>query len=121
VFTAVRYGAADARLAEEARTKILAALDRLEQELGDGEYLVARRFTVADLTAASLLYPLVLPPEAPRAVDDLPDPYEQFRASLRKRRGYRWTEEIFARHRHDHPAAGEAPTSVDPGRVVPAS
>ena len=74
------------------------ALDRLEQELDGGEYLVGGRFTVADLTAAALLYPLVLPPVGPR-LPDPPEALERFRAPLKERAGYRWVEEMFRRHR----------------------
>jgi glutathione S-transferase len=80
----------------------MAALDRLEQELDGREYLVGERFTVADLTAASLFYPLVLPPEGPR-LPEPPEPLERFRAPLEGRRGFRWVEEIFHRHRKPAP------------------
>src|SRR5271163_2602467 len=68
LFTGLRYRAADAVHAEQARTKILAGLDRLEAALGDREYLIGGRFTVADLTAAALLYPLVRPSQAPSVI-----------------------------------------------------
>ena len=42
-------------------------MDRLESELGPSGYLVGDRFTVADLTAASLFTPLLCPPERPFA------------------------------------------------------
>ena len=64
-FTGIRFGARSPEEAERARAKVLDALDYLEQELGEGEYLVGDAFTVADLTAASLFYPLVLPEEVP--------------------------------------------------------
>jgi hypothetical protein len=32
-------------------------------------------------------------------IDRMPEPVEQLRAQLRKRRGYRWVEEMFRRHR----------------------
>ena len=80
----------------------VAGFDRLEAELGDGDYLVGGRFTIADLTAAALFYPVVLPPEAPQLPGELPQPYERFRASVRGRRGYRWVEEMFRRHRRKH-------------------
>ena len=99
-----RVGSADA--AVRAREQVLAGFDRLESELGDGDYLVGDDFTVADLTAASLLYPLVLPPEGPRVLTDLPAPLESFRAGLQPRRGYRWVQEMFRRHRQ--PAAVQA-------------
>lgn len=98
VGTAVRYGGASERAAEEARSKVLAVLDRLEAELGDRRHLVGDRFGVADLTAASLLYPLVLPPQAPQ-LPGMPERYEALRASLSNRRGYRWVEETYAAHR----------------------
>jgi glutathione S-transferase len=97
-FTGLRYGVKSDRRAELARGKILAGFDRLESELGDREYLVGDRFTVADLTAASLLYPLVQPPEGPW----LPPPpaaLERFREPLEDRPGFRWVEEMFRRHR----------------------
>jgi glutathione S-transferase len=98
-FTGLRYGADDAERADAAHAKVLAGLDRLEAELGDREYLVGDRFTVADLSAAALLYPLVLPPEGPIDVDALPEPLERVRDELRERRGFRWVGEIYARHR----------------------
>ena len=80
--------------------KILAALDRLEAELGDGEYLVGDRFSVADLTAASLFYPLVLPDEGPMPADRTSAAgFERFREPLDERPGYKWVEEMFRRHR----------------------
>ncbi len=99
-FTGLRFGARDEEAAALAREKIVAALDRLEAELGDGEYLVGERFTVADLTAAALFYPLVLPEDGPLPAEE-PGPLglERFRAPLQERRGYRWIEEIYRRHR----------------------
>ena len=61
--TAARFGAASDRGARRSRDRVLLGLDRLESELGAGEYLVGDCFTVADLTAAALFYPLVLPPD----------------------------------------------------------
>ena len=95
----LRFGVGNERKAGVARGKVLAALDRLDAELGDGEYLVGGRFSVADLTAAALFYPLVLPPEGPRIPTDMPAPLERFRAPLRERPGWRFVEEMFRRHR----------------------
>ena len=97
-FTGVRFGAASDRAAKRARERVAAALDRLEAELGESEYLVGDSFSVADLTAASLFYPLVLPPEGPRQFE-APDSFAGFRESLRERRGFRWVEDTFRRHR----------------------
>ncbi|MGN6588033.1 MAG: glutathione S-transferase family protein [Solirubrobacterales bacterium] len=100
-FTSLRWGARDTEKAALAREKIIAALDRLEEELdANGEFLVGDRFSVADLTAASLFYPLVLPPEGPVSPDaPRPPALERFRESLSTRPGYRWVEETFRRHR----------------------
>jgi glutathione S-transferase len=97
-FVSVRYRATDEGEAARARAGVLAGLDRLERELGDGEYLVGDRFTVADLTAAALLYPLVNPPEGPE-LPPPPEAMERFRDPLKERSGYRWVAEMFRRHR----------------------
>src|SRR4051795_2641918 len=99
VFLAARYSVADEAGVEEARQKLVLGLDRLEAEI-DGEFLVGGRFTVADLTAAALFYPLVLPPEGPwRAMKTAA--FLEFQDSVRDRPGFRWVEETFRRHRHD--------------------
>jgi glutathione S-transferase len=97
-FVGVRYRAGDDEAVERARADVLAGLDRLEQGLGGGEYLVDGRFTVADLTAASLFYPLVNPPEGP-TLPPPPASLERFRAPLKGRPGYLWVQEMFRRHR----------------------
>jgi glutathione S-transferase len=102
-FVRLRYGAANEEGAEAARHKVLAGLDRLESELGSGDYLVGERFTVADLTGAALLYPLVLPPEGPTPALDLPEPFRRFQDSVRDRRAFRWVAEMFRRHRSQAP------------------
>lgn len=102
-YTSLRWGANSAEDAERARAGIVAAMDRLDAELerGDGEFLVGERLSVADITAASLFYPLVGPPEGPVS-PDLPSPpaLDRFRESLKDRRGFRWVEDTFRRHRH---------------------
>jgi len=99
-FAGVRYGVGSDEAADLARTKTIAALDRLEAELaeGDGEHLVGDRFTVADLTAACMFIPLVTPPEGPPGAD-APAAIQRFREPLRERPGYRWVEETFRRYR----------------------
>ncbi len=99
-FAALRYRSGSAAAAEDARAHVLAALERIETELGDREYLVGERFTVADLTAASLMLPVVLPREGPLAAQLMPDAYLRWRAELADRRGFRWVQQMFARHRH---------------------
>lgn len=90
---------ADAEAGRRGRDATVSALDLIESEL-DGDYLVGGRFSVADLTAAALLFPLVAPPQfAYQLPDRWPDEWEEFRGSLAGRSGYQWAEEMFARHR----------------------
>jgi glutathione S-transferase len=100
-YVQVRFRVADDDAAATARAMVVEALDRLESELeatGTG-YLVGDRFTVADLTAASLFYPMVNPPEGPRILPEGTPELEAFFAPLRERPGGRWVSEMFARHR----------------------
>ena len=96
-FTRLRFGAGSDRRADEARERILIALDELEIRLGAGEYLVGDRFTAADLTAASLFYPMVLPPEGPKGIPQ--SVLAELTEPLAGRRGLRWVREMFRRHR----------------------
>jgi glutathione S-transferase len=103
-FTRLRFAARSDDAAEVSRSKVLAALDRLEEELGAGEYLAGDALSVADVTAAALFYPLVLPEDGPVPTDEpAPRGMERFRAPLKERRGFKWVEETFRRHRR--PAA----------------
>ena len=90
----------DAASAAAARTRIDAALDRLERELQPSGYLAGDTFTIADLTAAALLSPLVTPPEYPYP---LPGPFRGTAATLQQsyqaRRAYTWAADIYHRHR----------------------
>jgi len=111
-YTGLRFGVRDTEAAALAREKIVAALDRLEAELeanGNGEFLVGESFSVADLTAASLFYPVVGPDEGPLPPDTpTPPALERFRAEIGERPGYVWVEETFRRHRQAAVAAGSA-------------
>lgn len=118
--TGLRYKARSHDAAEKARVQTIAALNRLEAELGPGDYLVGDHFSVADLTAAALLYPLVRPPEAYVTIDRMPDPVERLRDQLRERRGYRWVEEMFRRHRRPTGATPDAEAEMPaPSKLRP--
>jgi glutathione S-transferase len=102
-YTSIRWNANSDEDAVRAREAIVAAFDKLDAELdkGDGEFLVGDQLSVADITAASLFYPVVVPPEGPLNLD-LPRPpaLDRFRESLSDRRGFKWVEGTFRRHRH---------------------
>jgi glutathione S-transferase len=109
LYTTLRFSAGDAALAERGRAKVLAALTRLEAELGNDDYLVGDSFSVADLTAASLFYPLALPEEGPlKPGSPSARGFEAFREPLEQRRGIEWVKEMFRRHRKPAKAAAGA-------------
>jgi glutathione S-transferase len=90
----------DAARAAESRRKVEAAIDRIEHELQPSGYLVGDAFSVADLTAAALLSPVVLPREFPYVFPSpLPESVQRYRDSLADRRAVAWTEEMYRRHR----------------------
>jgi glutathione S-transferase len=81
---------------------VLAALRKVEAEAGPAGYLVGDSFTVADLTAASILAPLVVPPEFPYIKlhpDERAAQFREFRASVQDLPGFKWVEDMYARHR----------------------
>jgi glutathione S-transferase len=87
---------------EVSREKVRAAFDKVEAGVGPSGYLVGESFTVADLTAASILAIIVMPPEFPYIKlhpDDRTAEFRRFRDSLKERPGFRWVEDMYARHR----------------------
>jgi glutathione S-transferase len=99
VFLDLRFSTDSPERAEEAEAKVLAALDRLEAELAGREYLAGDGFSVADLTAAALFYPLVLPPQIPWRPSRLPHAWEEFQDVHRERPALEWIAEMYRRHR----------------------
>jgi glutathione S-transferase len=102
-----RYMNARYRFTEEAversRGTLATALDRIESERAGGDHLVGESFTVADLTAASLLYPLVWPPQFPYRLPD--PPAWKFLEPMRDHPALEWIRETWRRHRGSSAAA----------------
>jgi glutathione S-transferase len=92
-------------------------MDRLESELQPSGYLVGDRFSVADLTAAALFTPLLMPPQRPYAPPTMAPPVLEFREELSARPGGEWMTEMYARHRGESAELGR---STDRGAEAPA-
>ncbi len=82
-----------------SRIKVREALDRIETELQPSGYLVGDGFTVADLTAAALLSPIVRPAEFPYSFPPLPEGAERYCTELASHPAFRWAEDMYRRHR----------------------
>ena len=91
--------AVSASAAADAIVAIRAAMDRIEAELRPSGYLAGDAFSVADLTAAALLTPLLTPPQRPYLPPSAPQALLELRAELMARPGGAWVEEMYARHR----------------------
>ena len=99
-YVQLRFRVAGEDAAAAARTKIVAALDRLDAELErvDGGYLAGEDVLGRRPDRSLALLPARQPAQGP----SLPDPparLDEFFAPLRERRGARWIREIYARHR----------------------
>lgn len=89
--------------AAKSRTAVIAAMDRLEHEISATGYLVGTSFTIADLTAASLLYSVTRPPEFQYPIidhRDLPASWREFVDSLAHRPGGQWITDMYRRYRN---------------------
>jgi glutathione S-transferase len=82
------------------RGTVSAALDRIERERRGRTYLVGDTFTVADLTAAALLTPVLQPPELqyPMRVE-LPSYAQDYRTALLRHPAMDWAAKIYRLHR----------------------
>jgi glutathione S-transferase len=78
-------------------TELAAALDRITSELQPSGYLVGSRFSVADLTAAALLFPLAWPAELQYDYPDPPD--SPFLKLFEGHAALDWIRQIYSRHR----------------------
>jgi glutathione S-transferase len=102
-YMSARY-AFDEKTVMRSRETIVAALDRIEAERAGRDYLVGEGFTVADLAAAALLYPLVWPSEFQY---ELPDPPRwEFLEPHRDHPALGWITETWRRHRGSSAAVG---------------
>jgi len=86
--------------AVEGRARTAEALDFVAKRAGPDGYLVGTHFSVADLTAAALLSPTVLPPEFPIVVPEpRPNSLRNWVARWADHPGTAWVRSMYQRHR----------------------
>ncbi len=91
-----------------ARDRTIAAMDRIARELQPSGYLAGDGFTVADLTGAAMLWPLVLPKQFPYKLPAaMPPPMALERAHLAEHPALKWAAGIYAKHRGRSAALAE--------------
>ena len=85
-----------------SRAKVEAELAWLDDQLADGnQYLVDNQFSRADITAASLLAPAVLPQKYPMStVMQLPPRLSQDCTLWQNRPVFDWVRQIYVKHRN---------------------
>jgi glutathione S-transferase len=91
----------NAETARSAEQRFAVALDRLDQAVERRPFLVGDRFSRADLSACSLLWPLCRPGESESEVEALlcPTVYA-LRKQVQRRPFYRW---VLERYKQDRP------------------
>jgi glutathione S-transferase len=86
---------------ERSRSAVNSLLQILDKTVENRDYLVGEQFSRADLSAAALLSPVILPEEHPyyHAAIKLPNELMEFRQSLEDRPSYQWVKNIYQKHR----------------------
>jgi glutathione S-transferase len=98
-FYRLRHKISESNL-ERDRATVAAALDRIEQARQGRAYLVNEAFSVADLTVAALLGPLLQPPEIQYPMQvELPAYLEDYRSMLLRHPAAHWAAGIYRLHR----------------------
>lgn len=86
--------------AAEGRRRTEEGLERVAREAGPAGYLAGDQFSVADLTAAALLAPAVLPAEFPVTIPEpRPPVLQRWTERWANHPGGRWVLETYRRHR----------------------
>jgi glutathione S-transferase len=92
--------------------KVQAVLRLIEAELAGGEHLAGDRFSVADLTAAALLGPLLMPQQFPYPLPARPPSLDRIAGELRALPGGAWVVRTYERYRG---SSAEIPSGTSPG------
>jgi len=87
-------------------------MDRIEHERQGRACLVGDGFTVADLTAAAMLGPLLQPPEIQYPLQvELPPYLQEYRADVLKHPAARWAAGVYRIHRGRSAEASRWPSA----------
>lgn len=98
----------NAASAEAGRALTQEALDFVAQHTARTGYLVGDRFSVADLTAATVLWSTCLPPEYPVAIPTpMPTAWQRWLARWQDHPGCDYVRRIYREHRGTSAAIGE--------------
>ena len=88
--------------ANQARERIEAALQKLQQHLQSRTYLVGNQFSRADLSVAALLSPLARPAQmATYRSNVYPDVINEFQAQFDGSSVMQWVRQIYQTHRNE--------------------
>jgi len=88
----------NATTAEQSKQRVLKALKRLNETLGNKKFLTGDYFSRADLTACALLAPLFMPPKyGLRWPQRLPEPLQADITTLAPQ--LRWARDTYAKYR----------------------
>jgi glutathione S-transferase len=95
---------------EADRQLLRSALDRIESERDGRPYLVGDAFSVADLTAAALVSPVLQPAEIQYPIEvELPGYLREFMENLRRHPAFEWAREMYRLHRGRSTAVRRTP------------
>jgi glutathione S-transferase len=110
-----RLYAIDDAAIDRARERTEAGLSALDGELGraPGDHLVGDHLTLADIAVASMLAPLVLPPESPWSTDDLGATFAPVVESTRRRPAGSWVLRRYRQDRLSPVVAGTRPVAAN--------
>ncbi len=90
----------DAEAGRQGEAVVREALDRVEQAMGPEGYLAGDRFSAADLTAAALMYPMVMPAELSFEVPRRDHPLvTSWLAKWADHPATEWVREMYRKHR----------------------
>ena len=98
--TSRRYGVSE-ESAREGLMRVRSSMRKIEHLLDGGDYLVGGEFTIADLTAAAMLAPLIVPPGLPYRNPAIASPprLARIESELRAMPAGQWVIRTYERHR----------------------